>query len=610
MTYDFPSYTLAYLVNTFITLALALVALRRRRAPGAAAFAGVMLAAAIWSLAQVFEAGSVTISSKLFWSQVQYIGVVSVPPLWFLFAVGYTRSHLLDGRRAWLLAIIPAITLVLVWTNPLHGLVWSNIELVPGSPNVAIFSHGLWFWIHTIFSYVMVISGSILLVRESIYAPRIRQYQTLALVAGALAPMLANIVYLMGLLPWQGVDLTTFAFTVTGAIYLPTLFGLRVLDLMPVARGAVVEQMGDAVLVLDGDGRIADFNPAVMTLLSVNVSAWIGQPFSEAMTAFPALVALGDADAPAQTIITLRTEPPVVLDVRKTTLHDSKARPIGALLLLRDITQFKVAERREFDLALEQERVRLLSRFIRDASHEFRTPLAVVNTSLYLLDRQTDPALQRAQREKIAAQVERLNSLLEDMLTMSKLDEGESFALSDVYVNGLWTGIVEAGCGHQEKQVTVSLELDETLPPVRGDALQLHRAFANLFCNAVQYSIEGGSIRISTRERGGFVVISLHDTGIGIDHIAQNRIFERFFRTDEVHATTGMGLGLPIARAIIEAHGGVIEVQSAPGQGSTFTLQLPAYAPEPAANGQASAVMSRRLAEPLRASSTPSIETP
>jgi signal transduction histidine kinase len=606
MTFDFPTYALAYLVNTGLTLGLTLAALRRRRTPGAFAFAGVMLAASVWSFAQFLESGSTTVASKLFWSQVQYIGVVSVAPLWFLFAIRYTRSRLLDGRRAWLLAVIPLTTLALVWTNPLHGLVWSRIELVPGDPNLAIFSHGLWFWVHALFSYVMVITGSVLLVRESIYAPRIRQFQTLALVAGALAPLVANLIYLGELLALPGIDLTSFAFTLSGAIFLPTLFGLRALDLMPVARGAIVEQMGDAVLVLDNDGRIVDLNPAVDALLGSRSNLWMGQPAATVLAAWPQLAAFASAGSPAQSIVELPAEPALILDVRKATLNDSANRPIGSLLLLRDVTQFRLAERRAFDLALEQERVRLLSHFIRDASHEFRTPLAVVNTSLYLLDRQTEPAQQRAQRDKIAAQVERLNALIDDMLTMSKLDEGESFSLTSIAINPLLAGIIEAGCSKQDKPVTVVTALDANLPPVRGDAVQLHRAFTNLFCNAVRFSMEGGTVEVTTAQRDGLVVVTLHDTGIGIDPADRDRIFERFFRADGEHTTTGIGLGLPIARAIIEAHGGAIEVESTRGKGSTFMIQLPASGPPDAVETAAN----RRLANPLRPSGAPAVETP
>ncbi len=463
-----------------------------------------------------------------------------------------------------------------MWTNHLHSLIWTDLQLIPNSPIESAYSHGAWFWIHSVFSYTIVLVGMVVLVRGCLNAPATRQWQTTALIVGALAPLLAYLLYVSGLLPGVPVGLVVLACTFSGLIYLPAMLGLRMLDLTPVARGAIIEQMSDAVLVMDSDGRIADINPAVERLLCLNTRSWLGQPFAEAIAAFPKLAALGSPDAPTHTTEVLNREPPIYVDIQKTTLSDSKKRPVGMLLLLRDITQLKLAEQREFDLALEHERVRLLSRFIRDASHEFRTPLAIINTSLYFLGKQADPEMQRVQRDKIAAQVEQINTLLEDMLTMSRLDDREPLNLSDVDINALLASIAQSGSTPPTQQASISLDLAEELPPVRGDVAQLRRALNNLYQNAIQYSTERGSIQISTRQLGDYILITVHDSGIGIDQAAQSHIFERFFRNDDAHSTAGLGLGLPMTQAIIEAHGGAIQLQSASGQGSTFTVQLPA----------------------------------
>ena len=602
----FPPYSPAYLINFALTLAVAVVALRRRRAPGALAFACVMLSATAWSFAQFFESGATTVQSKIFWSQVQYIGATAVSASWLIFAVRYAGIRFAEGWRVLYLFIIPGITLALVWTNPLHHLIWSDVTVDNGLPVVATYHHGAWFWVYAAYSYVMVITGSVLLIREGIYAPKMRQYQTAALVAGALAPLLANLIYVLGASPFPALDLTSFAFTISGLLYLPALYSLRVLDVTPVARGAVVEQMGDAVIVTDALGRIADVNPAVRSLLGAPTDGWLGEPLESALAAWPAIAALGADTKPAQAVVTLPGHSECYLDIRKTPFTDKRGRPVGALFLLRDITQMKRAEQQSFDLALEHERVRLLSRFIRDASHEFRTPLAVINTSLYLLDRSQDPVVQRAQRDKIAAQVSTVNGLLDEMLTMSRLDEHEPLILSNVDLNALIRATVDAERATRTSYPPVSLTLADGLPPVRGDEAQLRRVVENLMRNAAEYATAGSSIALSTHERGGYVVFTLSDTGIGIDPTAQRRIFERFFRSDEAHSTPGLGLGLPMARAIVEAHGGRIEVSSTPGQGTTFTVQLPAQpstAPE-------RAIAPPRLAAPLQPNAKPAVETP
>jgi signal transduction histidine kinase len=607
MSYHFPPYAPAYLINFLLTLAIAFVAWRRRRTPGALAFTGVMLCATVWSFAQFFESGADTLQGKVFWSQVQYLGGAFVSTFWFVFAVRYSGVHFAEGRRVMWLFVIPLITLGLAWTNPLHQLVWARIDLTPAAlPVVAIYHHGFWFWIFATYSYVLVITGSVLLIREAIYAPRIRQYQAAALVAGALMPLMANLIYILGLSPFPGLDLTSFSFTLVGLLYLPAMYSLRVLDVTPVARGAVIEQMTDAVIVMDAHGRIADVNAAVQSLLDLPTDDWLGEPLTTALAAFPAIVALGADTKPAQAVISVPGHPDCFLDIRKTPFTDKRGQPVGALFLLRDITQMKRAEQQSFDLALEHERVRLLSRFIRDASHEFRTPLAVINTSLYLMDRAQDPAVQRAQRDKIAAQVNAVNGLLDEMLTMSRLDEHEPLSLSNVDLNGLIRATVDEERAAHSVYPSVTLALADPLPPVRGDEAQLRRVVENLLRNAAEYATPGSSIALVTHERGGYVVFALSDTGIGIDPTTQRRIFERFFRSDEAHTTPGLGLGLPMARAIVEAHGGRIEVSSALGQGTTFTVQLPA---QPAA-GADRVPLPARLAAPLHPQSSPAVEAP
>ncbi|MFN8379168.1 MAG: histidine kinase N-terminal 7TM domain-containing protein [Anaerolineae bacterium] len=608
MDYFFPPYAPAYLVNFFLTGMVAIIALRRRQAPGAVAFAGAMGAAAIWSFAQFFESGATTAAGRILWSQIQYIGATTMSVAWFIFAVRYARVHFLEGRRVALLFIIPAITLALVWTHPLHGLIWTDVRVINSGPTpLAVYEHGLWFWVYASYSYILVITGAILLVRESIYAPRFRQYQTFALVAGAVAPLIANAIYLLGLTPIPGLDLTSFAFTISGLLYLPALYNLRILDIAPVARGAIIDQMSDSVIVTDMQNRIVDVNAAVAGLLGADTSTWIGQPLEQALMKIPELAGMGTNGQPAQAVVTTSTTPVRTVDIRRTTLNDRHGAPVGTLFLLRDITQFRLAEQRSFDLALEHERVRLLSRFIRDASHEFRTPLAVVNTSLYLMERSPDPAIQRQQRDKIVAQVNRINGLLDDMLTMSRLDEREPLTLTDVDLNALIRQAVETERAQSDKVPTIQLQLAQPLPAVRGDAAQLRRVVENLMQNAIEFTGSEGTITLTTSERGEYVVFSLSDTGIGMDPTSQRRVFERFFRSDEAHSTPGLGLGLPISRAIVEAHGGVIEVVSTPGKGSTFTVQLPAQSAAPSTERTAPPY---RLTTPLRPRSEPVIETP
>jgi signal transduction histidine kinase len=130
----------------------------------------------------------------------------------------------------------------------------------------------------------------------------------------------------------------------------------------------------------------------------------------------------------------------------------------------------------------------------------------------------------------------------------------------------------------QARDQRVEVHAEPDLGPVRADAAHLERAIRGLISNAIKFSPDGGLVRICVRRQDGHVVVAVADEGVGIDEADLPRLFDRFFRTSQATtaAVQGAGLGLTIARRIVQEHGGEIEVTSKPGQGSTFTVRLPA----------------------------------
>ncbi len=265
-----------------------------------------------------------------------------------------------------------------------------------------------------------------------------------------------------------------------------------------------------------------------------------------------------------------------LLDTIKTPMYNDKGTLIGVLGIGRDITERKQAEQRAFELALERERMALLTKFILDVSHEFRTPLAIMQTNLYLLERLEDPAKRQRKLAQIGDQVTGITRLVELLVEMARLDSGVPFTTTPTDLNQ-WIGAVAAKLGGAAaaKGLTLQLALTPDLPLVPADGNRLDRALHELLDNAVRFTPTGGSVTVRTASDADGVTVEVQDTGPGIPPDVLPHIFERFYRQDVTHTTPGFGLGLPIARAIVERHGGRLEVESQPGAGSVFRIRFP-----------------------------------
>jgi heavy metal sensor kinase len=220
------------------------------------------------------------------------------------------------------------------------------------------------------------------------------------------------------------------------------------------------------------------------------------------------------------------------------------------------------------------------TQFTADASHELRTPIALMRTTAEIaLRRDRAAAEYREALGEILSELERTSRLIEDLLTLARADSGTAtFGMAPL---DLAASLREAGAQVerlcQEKQVELREAISAEGCQVEGDAEALRRLFLILLDNAVKYTGPGGRIEVVLRQQDGFAIVEVTDTGIGISDEDLPCIFERFYRSDKARSRVsgGAGLGLSIARWIVEAHHGQVQVESALGQGSTFRVSLP-----------------------------------
>jgi PAS domain S-box-containing protein len=330
-----------------------------------------------------------------------------------------------------------------------------------------------------------------------------------------------------------------------------------------------LEFVNDGVVLVDEEGIVRVWNPAAATAFRVKPGRAIGRPIEHLVTDWTTLrervTAGAEPTAGARRAQTL----PVEVRGEERWLSISAVRFAGGTVYaFRDMTE---------ERAVEQ----LKSDFVSTVSHELRTPLAAIYGAALTLQRD-DVRLEESQRtgllDVISSEADRLARIVNDILWASRLDSGQmGVEIESCDASKLTEQVVSALRAHAVEGVTLAVDAPEGLPPVAADPDKLRQVLTNLLDNAVKYSPDGGSVRVTLAQSGNRVRFRVEDEGLGIPPSEQSRIFEKFFRLDPqlTRGVGGTGLGLYICRELVYRMHGRIWVASDGRRGSTFTVELP-----------------------------------
>lgn len=237
------------------------------------------------------------------------------------------------------------------------------------------------------------------------------------------------------------------------------------------------------------------------------------------------------------------------------------------------IAQQEAAERA---LQLEKDRTYLLSQFIRNASHEFRTPLAVIQTSTDLLRRTSTDTRQETYIDRIQQQSQRILKLVDSLVRLARLDNSHALDLQPTNLNDLLQSVLaQARQYASQKDVHIHLEMPPDPLTILAEANELYDALTELIDNAIHASKRGDTLNILLKCEDNHARVIIQDNGIGMNKEQLAHIFERFYRADEAHSTPGFGLGLPLAARIFDLHHGTISISSTEGVGTEVIATLP-----------------------------------
>ncbi|MBC7235900.1 MAG: PAS domain-containing protein [Chloroflexi bacterium] len=331
------------------SLAIAVFAWRRSSRQ-AKTFGLLMFAVAEWSISYGCELMGVRLDAILNWLKVEYVGIVSAPVFWFLFAAEYAGYRLTSRQRKGLFAV-PLIVVALLWTSRWHRLYYADYGLAQIGPYILFsFTPGPGYWVNAVYSYLLLAGGTGLLVRMYRDSARPYRAQIGLVLLGMSLPWVSNLIYR---LPWMAayrIDPTPVAMVLSGVTVAFALLRHRLLDLLPVARSALADALEDAWIVLDARGRIVDLNTKAQEMLGKPLSILKGVTAEEVLAGWffengvSLLETLREGKAHVRLEVATAGEEQRHYELRTITLREADGTHSGHLVVLRDITERKQME--------------------------------------------------------------------------------------------------------------------------------------------------------------------------------------------------------------------------------------------------------------------------
>lgn len=563
-------------MHLFVIIALSFLAAyvwQYRKIPGVPLYSAGLLLKVTWLASVVLNNESTGPAWQALWYKAAFLAGSAVVPVWFAFLLQVTgQESWLTGRRLAAILIIPAVYILIVFTNEWHGWYAQRQSL---------------HWLFQAYNYVLVAACYYINIGWIRREKGLRRRQALAM---AIAPPISIAGQFLNIyLQWAFAPLLLpLGFFLASLIWFWALLYLRVLNIIPIAKDTVIDNMSDGFVVVDDEGYVYELNPAAAATLGVAEFQALRHKAEDVFAVWPALLeVLHGREAEELEAAVEGADGNRFYELHGSPLFDRGGRFLGKAIIWHDVTERHLAH--EQLKIMEESRRRLLA----NISHDLRTPVSSVlgHAELLLEDITESPDQQRTYLKRIHAKMLGFNRLIQDLFELAKIESKQGlFRLADIPAAAVIENVYEkylfdvqrAGIRF-ERNIAVAADI-----MVSADADRLEQIFANLISNSIRYTEQGGTIvlgceltdnrRPGLRGRGGRAVLfKVIDDGIGIapEHIRQ--VFERFYRASEVREASSehSGLGLAIAKEIAVAHGGHIWVDASVTRGCTVCFTLP-----------------------------------
>ncbi|MBU7032258.1 MAG: PAS domain-containing protein [Theionarchaea archaeon] len=506
-----------------------------------------ILANTIWILGYAMELASTTPSAMIFWDQVQFISIIILPTLWFLYSIYYTcHENWITRRVKILLLIMPVVTFFLTLTNDSHNLIWMNYSLVQGNYLSMKETYGLWFWFYVAYISALVLSGALLFFQMILTSPKPYKIQGGALLAALLFPIGAGILVLSGLNPIPSLNLIPVSLVFSNAIVALDIIYYWLGDILPLARETVIENMLDSVLVLDRKNRVVDLNPAARALLHDTGSTLIGKPIDDVFPTVSTFIPHIPTFLKNSSILQYEGK---IFEIYSTPLTDWQGYHKGTLVVLRDITE--QTQSKELKKALREKEI-----LFKEVHHRVRNNMQIISSLLNLQSRQI-------KEEKYAGLFKESQGRIRAMLLVHEyLYQSKDLSHIDLneYVSMLLTSLFQS-FGAQKGILNSKIDVSSLVLSI-NTAIPCGLIINELISNSLLHAFPDGrkgEVVIRAYPVGNEIELVVSDNGIGLPEDI------------DINSTGSVGLRL-ISNLVKTQLKGTITIER--NRGTTFRIRF------------------------------------
>jgi signal transduction histidine kinase len=580
------------LIAAFTLLSLGIFGLKQKRVSGAHLFYVLMFIGAGVAFLFYFEVTLQQVARKVLALKFEYFGVATITVVWMLLAAHYSGVHsLLRPPNVAILFIIPAITILLVWTNEFHHLVWAEVRTkqVLGL-TLMDNAYGPWFWVHIAYTYITFLAGTVLFFRFAVTSTSIYKNQSIAFLVAALFPWVSNIIFSFRIFPYAVLDTTAITFAISGIALWWAIFRYNLLDIMPIAKDAALENMRAGIIICDNQERIVEINHYMERLLNCRAAEVTGQLLNTLLGRFTQISSSnGLENVYTGELCFEGNDKTTFYEAKKLVLRDRKGRKTGSLMILFDTTEnveTQQALEETENLLFQSQKMEALGRLASGIAHDFNNILTTIlgYTDILHNDKNSDLSFYECTGE-IKKAAKRGAELTNQLLTFSR----KRFVKHEqVSINAVLAEIENMLFRFFGEKVFLTIKRDDDSGILFINKNQVEQIIMNLTINAVDAMPRGGKLTIQTSRTylspefcrrhdkltpGPYSLLEVSDTGEGMDKNTIENIFEPFFTTKPVGK--GTGLGLSTVYGIVKQNNGHIDVHSVKNRGTTFRVYLP-----------------------------------